>query len=417
MKNITNKQLNLLAPTSLQTFLEQKKESLNTDKSYKSSWDAPILKLLDYINIHENIYSVSSCSGRISMMTYEENQDESISVQKKYDASFGYVTHDPIDIDKEWDSINELIQNAIKNKETIWFQQEPVIIHIRTISVELAMHFVHLFHTWGYKRSGLSTIKNQKYVIWVASTEEMKTPIVKNGKYLISDEYLKLLIFEANKRLIQTHRKIAIAETGILTYSMNEFSQTLLDFWFGPVKRKQRKETPAPICKIEEFKKILLDRWIILPRESIDRFKEWPKFSVPFDFIVNILADFVIDSLNEKTDRSWILALIIYLDQFAYYNIHLNVNEDNSHEIELKISLDKIRSKLDKILEKIEGYFNSLAFVPIERVFIYSAALNSMEEKLKLFGSNGINHLIDPNGEFFVFSKDRKEIFSLFKKL
>lgn len=175
-------------------FENQKKTFLaKLDKSKKGKIDKEILPLINLINKSKNYYTTSSCSGRIVLLSKKS--------EKKQEANWLLSSHRKI-------SLKE-IKNALKNlpKEDVWFRFEPLILHVAADSIENAQRLVNLARNIGFRRTGIQSTKN-KITIEVASTEIMDTIIAKNSKLLIDDNYLKILIKEANKKLERTWKKI-----------------------------------------------------------------------------------------------------------------------------------------------------------------------------------------------------------------
>ena len=67
-------------------FLQRKKSILSKpDKSSKKSWDKKIIKLCDKINLSENYYTTSSCSGRIVLMQDQEKKEHDLFLKGYHD--------------------------------------------------------------------------------------------------------------------------------------------------------------------------------------------------------------------------------------------------------------------------------------------------------------------------------------------
>ncbi|MBU1850271.1 MAG: hypothetical protein KKH40_06085 [Nanoarchaeota archaeon] len=164
------------------------------DKSNIGAVDKPIEQLIDIINSKENYYTTSSCSGRIILIQIP------LSGSKR-EAQFIYRTHKKGDYKELKDSLKKY-----DSTEKLWFRQEPAIIHICAKDLKSASKLLRIARRIGFKRGGLFEVEKHLMIeLW--STEKIETIIAAEGKILISEDYLKILIFEANKRLERTWEK------------------------------------------------------------------------------------------------------------------------------------------------------------------------------------------------------------------
>ena len=176
-------------------FLRRKKNQLEkADKSLKQSWDKPILKLCNKINKIDDYYTTSSCSGRILLI---------IDSKEKHDDLFVFVSHSAITISE----LKKAIEAAIKTRKLIYFKQDPCILHIACRSLEDAQKIHDLAKLAGWKRCGIIASKD-RYVVELNATERIEFPIINQGNILVDDDFLKLVIEEANKKLKSSWEKI-----------------------------------------------------------------------------------------------------------------------------------------------------------------------------------------------------------------
>jgi len=176
-------------------FLKRKKDVLSkADKSHKTNWDEKITKLCNKINSLDNYYTTSSCSGRIILM---------IDQKKKGEDLFVSVYHDKVSFKK----IKEDLDKAIKLKKKIKFKFEPCILHISCRSFEDAEKLYNKTKTAGWKKSGIIGMKNG-FTLEISGSERLEFPIIQEEKILVSDEFLKIVIEEANKKLERNWERI-----------------------------------------------------------------------------------------------------------------------------------------------------------------------------------------------------------------
>ena len=176
------------------TFESDKKTILSKiDKSKKGSIDKEILKLINKINKSPNYYTTSSCAGRILVISKK-------SVRKNQ-AEWLFLTHKTANLKQ--------VKNALRKlpNSEIWFKQEPPILHVVARTIEDAQDLVNIVRSIGFKRSGIQSTK-KKITIEIGSTEVIATIIADKGRLLVNDDYLKVLIQKANKKLENSRKKI-----------------------------------------------------------------------------------------------------------------------------------------------------------------------------------------------------------------
>jgi len=176
------------------TFDKQKKDCLDRlDKSNKRSIDADIKPIVELFNAHPDYYTTSSCSGRILLI--EKKSDN------KKDARFRLAEHKKADF--------HMIKKSLERipEYDIWLRQESIILHVCCRELEAASRLLRIVRDLGIKRAGIIN-SDKRIIIEIIGTESMETIIARDGKSLISDEYLNILVMEANKKLERNKSKI-----------------------------------------------------------------------------------------------------------------------------------------------------------------------------------------------------------------
>jgi len=175
-------------------FEEQKDNALNRkDNSKKGSIDKDIRPLVDLINSKKGYYTTSSCSGRTVLIKR--------SSYKKFDASWLFVSHESVDFDALKGALKEILD------ETVWLKQESCILHVCADTVEHAVSMLNHAKMCGFKRSGITTV-NKRVMLEINSTEGIETIVAEKGKILVSEDYLKRMVEEANKKMDRNRSKI-----------------------------------------------------------------------------------------------------------------------------------------------------------------------------------------------------------------
>lgn len=158
------------------------------DKSNEKKWDEKIKPLCDKINFKENYFTTSSCSGRITIVKTTEN---------KIEDAFLFKSHEKV----TFVQIKKIV-NSIE--EVAYFRMEACALHVACKNFDDAIKLLDIARSIGFKKSGIISDKKGRFICEMFSTESISAPINKD----ISDDYLRLLIKEANKKLEKTQGKI-----------------------------------------------------------------------------------------------------------------------------------------------------------------------------------------------------------------
>lgn len=187
-------------PVSMKTFEERKAHALwrieEKDRSKKGSVDKPAWPLLDAINDRPDMYTTSSCSGRILLLCEPDG-----ARKDQYD--WPIVTHETADADAFIAKAHALADFP----GTVWLRMQTVIIHVACKDLKTANTLLDLFHAHGWKRSGIFSTAND-VMVELLSVEGMDTPIIRHGSLLVSDEFISEFITLANEKLSIAHEKI-----------------------------------------------------------------------------------------------------------------------------------------------------------------------------------------------------------------
>jgi tRNA wybutosine-synthesizing protein 3 len=177
------------------TFERRKEDCLKKDdKSSIGLWDLAIQKLCEKINKNPNYYTLSSCSGRIVLIK---------NLDKKQAGMFVFRTHSLVKLAE----IKKALGVAEKNKEDLMFKQETCILHVCCKTLESAELLLNKSRECGWKNSGIMSTSG-RIVLELRSTEYLALPVMNAGKLLVSDDFLKILVIESNKRMKKTWDKI-----------------------------------------------------------------------------------------------------------------------------------------------------------------------------------------------------------------
>ena len=177
-------------------FQEAKKKQLSKiDKSSIGGWDSKIKGLCNKINKKKNYYTTSSCAGRIVMI-------KGLDVKAK--DVFLFRSHKKVSLNEIKKALNEISKKYTKMVE---FQQTTCILHVGCNNLESAQSLVNKANLSGWKHSGILSTK-KRFIVELHSTEKMSFPIMNKGKVLVDDDFLKIVIKEANNKLERAWKKI-----------------------------------------------------------------------------------------------------------------------------------------------------------------------------------------------------------------
>lgn len=171
----------------------KKKQFAKLDKSSIGSWDKKISGLCNKINKSKSYYTTSSCSGRIVLIKSSEVKVPDI---------FLFRTHDKIsfiELNKAWKKIS---YNGLVD-----FQQTTCILHVACADLNSAQALVDKAKFVGWKRSGIMATR-KRIIVELNSTENISFPMMNKGQMLVDDDFLKLIVKEANLKLIRVWKKI-----------------------------------------------------------------------------------------------------------------------------------------------------------------------------------------------------------------
>lgn len=185
-------------------FIQRKKAVLSKlDKSSKGGWDKKIVSLCNKINSMENYYTTSSCSGRALLI---------IDKEKKQGGLFCKVYHDLISLADFKKDLKEICRKF--EKEKITFKQEPPILHVACRTLNDADFLYEKAKLAGWKKSGLVSWQ-KRFILELNSTEKLELPIIRKGKLLGDDKFLKIIVKQSNLKMKNSWGKIKKLEKAV----------------------------------------------------------------------------------------------------------------------------------------------------------------------------------------------------------
>lgn len=161
----------------------------------KDQVDSPIIPFLLKIIEIPDIYTSSSCSGRLLLLGGDEEENKKVS---------GFVSryHRAV----TYDEIKKDVSNF--NIGYLWFKVEPFIFHFATKDYDKAKEILDFCREQGLKKAGIISAKEGRFTCEVTHTVFMSTLIKIDKNQLISEDYLKVIVDIANKKLETNFKKL-----------------------------------------------------------------------------------------------------------------------------------------------------------------------------------------------------------------
>lgn len=170
------------------------------DKSKKGSVDEDIKELVDAMNSTPDYYTTSSCSGRIMLIDKGKGRK---------DLAEWLLSSHKIITKRDFGSVftKQYLESEEFKNAAIWFMEEPAILHVCARNLEAAKTLLEIVRKVPFKRSGIISF-SRRIMIEILDTEKMETLVAKDGVLYVRDDYSRVLIEEANKKLRNTKKKI-----------------------------------------------------------------------------------------------------------------------------------------------------------------------------------------------------------------
>lgn len=173
-------------------FLKIKQDILSKeDKSFIGEIDPRIKDLCVAINKQKDIFTLSSCSGRVCILETAPNNNKKLS-------KWLCVTHDLAD----FDTFNKVL-NEYSGENVLYFRQESAILHVCARNLDIAGEFLKVAKTCGFNKCNIMTIAENKISVEIIHSQILQIPIY-DKKILITEDYMKYLILLGNEKQKKT---------------------------------------------------------------------------------------------------------------------------------------------------------------------------------------------------------------------
>ena len=187
MKKTENEVLyNLFLSCVIMGFDKKRKTAFQNDKSKRGHVDEGIKELVDLINSFDNMFTTSSCAGRISVVK---------KITGKKDLEFLFCSHDKV---KDISDIKPKLSN-FKGEGSVWLLFQPSIIHVCCKTPGDATWFLSCAKKAGYKRGGIISIK-ETVMVEIIGTECIEHLLYDVKGIYYTDECIERLLYYANNK-------------------------------------------------------------------------------------------------------------------------------------------------------------------------------------------------------------------------
>jgi tRNA wybutosine-synthesizing protein 3 len=187
----------------MSVFEEQKKRAL--ERLQIGGADEEIAGIIEKINSFKDLFTTSSCSGRIALICLPE-------IGAKREAKFIGKWHRPVTKEEVLEAIKLKSSAEASEKGEVWLLSQSPILHVSCRGLEKAKTLLRIAIQSGFKYSGIKAIANskdnKKVVVEIVSTERMDVPLGKDGVMFCSEAYMDFILPKANFMLERGKEKL-----------------------------------------------------------------------------------------------------------------------------------------------------------------------------------------------------------------
>ena len=165
--------------------------------------DEGVIEVLNAFNSHPDIFTTSSCAGRLQLIVLPDiGRKDSVELWKTW--------HSPV----EFEEVKEALDNLdIPPNSIVILQGQSPIFHVSCRTMELAQKFRGIVHSQGWKYSSLITGNEDKWVVEILSASRIDNLLFRDGVIdPPDDDRLKFIIEESNKILIKAQSRLEALE-------------------------------------------------------------------------------------------------------------------------------------------------------------------------------------------------------------
>lgn len=184
-ENIENIRFNMTKNTSMSKL----SKAIDEKKA-----DAMLVPFLKKFNKKKNIFTSSSCCGRIMLLGADEEEN-------KKPKMFCAKWHRTV---KTKEVLNELKKDY--DHPEIWFKQESYIFHFVCKDLDVAKKVLLLKNKYGIRRGGIFTIDDGRYIIELIGSNSMSVPVKFAKEIFLTDKQIDTIVKKANAKLTKNYK-------------------------------------------------------------------------------------------------------------------------------------------------------------------------------------------------------------------
>jgi len=224
----------------MEVFDKQKQSCLAAaDLSRKGSIDSDILSLAALINNHGDMFTLSSCSGRVVLL---REAATSTTAVRKAGCEWLQVSHAALC------PASVLATLAAARTQPpapgcVVLKFEPLVLHIQCRDVATARLVCGAAVSAGLRNSGLTVGRGGKVVAAVRSTHGLEVPLTDDsGHDLVSSEYVEFIVNKANGKLAENLKRIEHLEKLLKAQLIRGDKSPEVKETIGPTKEVYRRK-------------------------------------------------------------------------------------------------------------------------------------------------------------------------------
>ena len=165
--------------------------------------DEGVISVINSFNSHPDIFTTSSCAGRIQLIILPDiGRKDSVQRRK--------IWHQEVTIDDVEGAISEF---DIPDNSIVILQAQSPIFHLSCRTMELAIKLRGIVHGQGWKYSSLITGNDEKWNVEILSANRIDNLLFRKGVISPPDkDRLSFIIEESNKILVKAQARLEALE-------------------------------------------------------------------------------------------------------------------------------------------------------------------------------------------------------------
>ena len=165
--------------------------------------DEGVISVINSFNSHPDIFTTSSCAGRIQLIILPDiGRKDSVQRRKTWQRE---VTTDDVE-----GAISEF---DIPDNSIVILQAQSPIFHLSCRTMELAIKLRGIVHSQGWKYSSLITGNDEKWNVEILSANRIDNLLFRKGVISMPDkDRLGFIIEESNKILVKAQARLEALE-------------------------------------------------------------------------------------------------------------------------------------------------------------------------------------------------------------